>query len=55
MAIHLSWADRLRESRMNSIAVLAQDPKNIAARSHLARVLSWSGDLSEAVAQADLF
>jgi tetratricopeptide (TPR) repeat protein len=34
--------------------VLAQDPKNIAARSHLARVLSWSGDLSEAVAQADL-
>ena len=54
MAIHLSWADRLRESRDELDRVLAQDPKNIAARSHLARVLSWSGDLSEAVAQADL-
>jgi tetratricopeptide (TPR) repeat protein len=54
MAIHLSWADRLKESRDELDRVLAQDPKNIAARSHLARVLSWSGDLSEAVAQADL-
>lgn len=54
MAIHLSWADRLKESRDELDHVLAQDPKNIAARSHLARVLSWSGDLSEAVAQADL-
>src|SRR5918996_604299 len=54
MAIYLSWADRLTESREELNRVLAQDPKNIAARSHLARVLSWSGDLSEAVAQADL-
>ena len=54
MAIHLSWADRLKESRDELDRVLAQDPKNIAARSHLARVLSWSGDLSEAVVQADL-
>jgi tetratricopeptide (TPR) repeat protein len=54
MAIHLSWADRLKESRDELDHVLAQDPKNIAARSHLARVLSWSGDLGEAVAQADL-
>jgi len=53
MAIHLSWADRLTESRDELDRVLAQDPKNIAARSHLARVLSWSGDLSEAVTQAD--
>jgi len=54
MAIYLSWADRLKESRDELDRVLTQDPKNIAARSHLARVLSWSGDLSEAVAQADL-
>ncbi len=54
MAIHLSWADRLKESRDELDRVLTQDPKNISARSHLARVLSWSGDLSEAVAQADL-
>jgi tetratricopeptide (TPR) repeat protein len=54
MAIYLSWADRLTESREELNRVLAQDPKNIAARSHLARVLSWSGDLSEAVAQADV-
>ncbi|HYT53878.1 MAG TPA: tetratricopeptide repeat protein [Verrucomicrobiae bacterium] len=54
MAIHLSWADRLKESRDELDRVLTQDPKNISARSHLARVVSWSGDLSEAVAQADL-
>jgi tetratricopeptide (TPR) repeat protein len=54
MAIYLSWADRLKESRDELDRVLTQDPKNIAARSHLARVLSWSGDLSEAVVQADL-
>jgi tetratricopeptide (TPR) repeat protein len=53
MAIYLSWADRLKESRDELDRVLTQDPKNIAARSHLARVLSWSGDLREAVAQAD--
>src|SRR5688572_942135 len=54
MAIYLSWADRLTESREELTRVLAQDPKNIAARSHLARVLSWSGNLTEAVIQADI-
>jgi tetratricopeptide (TPR) repeat protein len=54
MAIYLSWADRLKESRQELDEVLTLDPKNIAARSHLARVLSWAGDLGQAIAQADL-
>ncbi|MGE5220223.1 MAG: tetratricopeptide repeat protein [Chloroflexota bacterium] len=54
MAIYLSWADRLQESKGELNRLLAQDPDNIAARTQLARVLSWSGDLSEAIAQADL-
>src|SRR5262245_50392360 len=54
MAIYLSWADRLTESKLELTRVLAKEPKNIAARSHLARVLSWSGELREAIVQADL-
>jgi tetratricopeptide (TPR) repeat protein len=54
MAIYLSWADRLKESRQELDEVLTLDPKNIAARSHLARVLSWSGDLGQAIAQSDI-
>jgi hypothetical protein len=40
MAIYLSWADRLNESKDELTKLLAEDPKNIAARTHLARVLS---------------
>ena len=54
MAIYLSWADRLQESEDELNRVLNQDGKNIAARTHLARVHSWSGELSEAIAQADI-
>jgi tetratricopeptide (TPR) repeat protein len=54
MAIYLSWADRLAESRDELQRVLVREPKNIAARTHLARVLSWSGNLTEALDQADL-
>jgi tetratricopeptide (TPR) repeat protein len=54
MAIYLSWADRLTESKEELALVLAREPKNIAARTHLARVLSWSGELREAVIQADM-
>src|SRR5258708_18639949 len=54
MAVYLSWADRLREYEDELNPLLAQDPKNIAARTHLARVLSWSGALSDAIRQADL-
>ena len=53
MAIYLSWVDRLAESEAELRRLLAQDPKNIAARTHLARVLSWSGELNEAITQAD--
>src|ERR1044071_2270891 len=53
MAIYLSWADRLNESKDELTKLLAEDPKNIAARTHLARVLSWSGELRAAVVQAD--
>jgi len=54
MAIYLSWADRLNESKDELQKLLTEDPKNIAARTHLARVLSWSGELRAAVIQADL-
>jgi tetratricopeptide (TPR) repeat protein len=54
MAIYLSWADRLRESRDELNRLLVQEPNNIAARTHLARVLAWSGELGEAITQADL-
>lgn len=54
MAIYLSWADRLAESKQELLLVLAREPKNSTARSHLARVLSWSGELREAVVQADM-
>ena len=54
MAIYLSWADRLAESKEELTRVLAREPKNIAARTHLARVLSWSGELREAIVQADM-
>ena len=54
MAIYLSWADRLAESQDELNRVLVQEPKNIAARTHLARVLSWSGNLGAAIAQADI-
>jgi tetratricopeptide (TPR) repeat protein len=53
MAIYLSWADRLQESKDELSRLLAKDPKNIAARSHLARVLSWTGELDSAIEQAD--
>ncbi len=54
MAIYLSWADRLSESRDELEKLLAEDPNNVAARTHLARVLSWSGELAPAVQQADI-
>jgi len=54
MAIYLSWADRLSESEAELRRVLNQEPKNIAARTHLARVLSWSGALDEAITQSDM-
>ena len=38
MAIYLSWADRLQESKDELNRVINQDAKNIAARTHLARV-----------------
>ncbi len=53
MAMYLSWADRLQESKDELGRLLAREPKNIAARTHLARVLAWLGELSEAIAQAD--
>jgi tetratricopeptide (TPR) repeat protein len=53
MAIYLSWADRLTESKDELQKLLTEDPKNIAARTHLARVLSWSGELRGAVVEAD--
>jgi tetratricopeptide (TPR) repeat protein len=37
MAIYLSWADRLPESEAELRRILNQDPKNIPARTHLAR------------------
>lgn len=54
MSIYLSWTDRLAESRDELNRVLLQEPKNIAARTHLARVLSWSDNLDEAIAQAEI-
>lgn len=54
MAIYLSWADRLRESERELRRLLDQDAKNIAARTHLARVLSWSGELNRAITEAEL-
>jgi tetratricopeptide (TPR) repeat protein len=53
IAIYLSWADRLSESKRELEAILDQDQSNLAARTHLARVLAWSGDLNEAVTEAD--
>src|SRR6266550_3225999 len=54
MAVYLSWADRLNESKDELERLLTQDPKNIPARTHLARVLSWSGELGAALTQADM-
>jgi tetratricopeptide (TPR) repeat protein len=54
MAIYLSWADRLAESKDELNHVLVQEPKDVAARTHLARVLSWSGNLSAAIDQAEI-
>jgi len=54
MAVYLSWAYRLNESKDELERLLTQDPKNIPARTHLARVLSWSGELSAALTQADM-
>src|SRR5258706_1295372 len=53
IAIYLSWADRLSESKRELKAVLDQEPGNLSARTHLARVLAWSGDLYEAVTEAN--
>ncbi len=53
MAIYLSWADKLKPSERELRAVLAREPKNREARTHLARVLSWQNELSEAIEEAD--
>jgi tetratricopeptide (TPR) repeat protein len=53
MAIYLSWADRLQESKDELNRLLLQEPNNIAARTHLARVLAWEGELGDAIVQAD--
>ncbi|HEX7231727.1 MAG TPA: hypothetical protein VF452_15110 [Candidatus Binatia bacterium] len=53
MAIYISWADRLDESKGELQKLVTEDPKNIAARTHLARVLSWSGELRGAIVEAD--
>jgi thioredoxin-like negative regulator of GroEL len=53
IAIYLSWADRLNESQDQLQKLLSEDPKNIAARTHLARVLSWSGELRGAIVETD--
>ena len=54
MAIYMSWADRLDESRDELQKLVTEDPKNLAARTHLARVLSWSGELNGSITQADI-
>ena len=53
MAIYLSWADKLKPSERELRAVLAREPKHLEARTHLARVLSWQSELSEAIEEAD--
>jgi predicted Zn-dependent protease len=53
MAIYLSWADKLKPSERELRAVLAREPKNREARTHLARVLSWQNELSEAIEEAE--
>lgn len=53
MAIQISWADRLAESEAELRHLLALDSKNTGARTHLARVLSWSGDLQEAIEETE--
>src|SRR5688572_5581180 len=35
MAIYLSWADRLTDSEVELRHLLRQDPRNVAARTHL--------------------
>jgi len=54
MAVYLSWADRLQESKEELNRLLAQDPKNVPARTQLARVLSWSCELGTAITQAHI-
>jgi tetratricopeptide (TPR) repeat protein len=53
MAIYLSWADKLKPSERELRAVLAREPQNREARTHLARVLSWQNELSGAIEEAD--
>lgn len=53
IAVHLSWAGRLREAIEELQDILARDPENVDSRTHLARTLSWAGDLEGAVREAD--
>lgn len=53
MAVHLSWAGRLKEAVAELRDVVAAEPVNLDARIHLARILSWMGELSAAVEEAD--
>lgn len=53
MAVHLSWAGRLKEATAELRDVVAEEPDDLDARIHLARVLSWTGELGAAVEEAD--
>lgn len=53
MAVHLSWAGRLKEAVAELRGVVAEEPGNLDARIHLARILSWMGELGASVEEAD--
>lgn len=53
MAIYVSWADRLDEAAGILREMLSENPENLEARAHLARVLSWQGRYDEAIEEAD--
>jgi len=53
MAVHLSWAGRLKEALAEFRGVVAEEPGNLDARVHLARALSWAGEYGAAVREAD--
>lgn len=50
---YLSWGEKRKESIMELRLILKDDPDNIKAKIHLARVLSWSGKLDEAIKEAE--
>jgi hypothetical protein len=54
MAVRISWADRLPEAERELRALVADNPGNVAARVHLARVLAWRGEQSAAISEADM-